>query len=194
MGSVQTVGGASAGRGKRIPANANVFAEYANDREEGQKHYPLPERAANADVKNKRGNMGTFNDKCARKGYTVVDIFLRYREIYGYPSSISRFREAVKDKPFKSKREEFITEESEKILDGLPDLIANGTLAGSFAKRARARGVTVRDVWERYNATRVPKYTFESFKVGIIHPTIPSTLRLLAEADKCLDELTNQRP
>ena len=132
--------------------------------------------------------MGAFNEKCAQRGYSVTAVYLEFYKRYGYPSHITTFRRAVKDKPNKSRREEMITETAEKMLAKLPDL-----KTGSFAKRARAKGFSVREVWERYNATREPHYTLGSFKVALSHPMCASERRILAESEKCLDELVNMR-
>ena len=180
------------GRGKRTLANADVFAELRERPGAGEQNItPLPERAANIDanIDAKEAKVGTFNDKCARKGYSVTRIFLEFRKRYGYPTHITSFRKAVKDNPEKSEREEALTVDALRLLERLPDLMKKNV---SFAQKARARGFNERQVWEHYNATRDPKYTLGSFRVALVHPTSKSERRLLSEAEKCLDEMANQ--
>lgn len=133
--------------------------------------------------------MGTFNEKCAQKGYSVTQIFLAYRKRYGYPTHITTFRKAVKDNPEKSPREEMMTANALSLLEKLPNRMKR---TSSFAQKARARGFNVREVWEHYNATREPKYTLGSFRVALVHPTSRNERRLLKEAETCLDEMANQ--
>lgn len=130
--------------------------------------------------------MSRFLEKAADKGYSGATI-CKLLNKNGVRVHVNRFRIAVNDDPDKTEREEMILRESEKILESLPAVVSN---AETFARRARERGRTLKEVWEYYTTTRPQKYAYGTFTRAVRCPATPYESKLLAEAEKCLDEMT----
>lgn len=152
---------------------------------EGSKHYLL----LGSRHFRRSGMENSFRLKCAQRGYTVTEVYWAFYTEYGYPSHINRFRVATSDKDNKSEREKQITADAERLLARMPNKLKKPG-GDTFARRVRAKGLTLKRVWEHYQATHDKKYSLTAFIRAVERPGAPYEAALLAEAERCLIEMT----
>lgn len=124
-----------------------------------------------------------------RKGYSGAEL-CRMVNRSGLRVHINDFRKAVRDDAVRSARQDMIFRTAEEILDSLP---VRECEEDDFAARARRRGETVRSVWEHYNATREKKYAYKTFMVALRRFSAPFEVKLMREAEACLDEIASRK-
>lgn len=128
-------------------------------------------------------------EEANRKGYSgsyLCDLVNRR----GIKCHINTFRQATRDRTDRTEYQERICELALKILDELPVRDLNEM---SFAGKARMAGFTVKQVWERYQATHEKKYRYDSFSIALLRNQSPFEVELMQEAKKCLEEMISER-
>lgn len=125
-------------------------------------------------------------DEARKKGYSVVEICGMFNKANGTRVHQNVFAIAVSDLPSKSRRQEWITNESWDIVKSLPE---RPDRADRFVWKAREAGFTVRQIWEHYCATREKPYAYTVFTRSLNHPAAPFEIKLRQEAEECLKEL-----
>ena len=128
-------------------------------------------------------------EEANRKGYSgsyLCELVNRR----GIKCHINTFRQAVKDRADRTEGQERIYELASSILKELPCRDLNEK---SFAGKAKMAGFTVKQVWERYQATHEKKYSYVSFSCALLRNTSPFEVELMHEAQKCLEDLIAER-
>lgn len=124
------------------------------------------------------------------KGYTQKELLNIVNAKLAMNLQDSAFMRAINDHKIRSVRDEWICEQTEKIIKELPDLAAGSQ---NFATRAHALGISVVDVYKYYAATRENPRPYNSFYKSVRDRRSPWEIAVAKEADKCLEEIAAQR-
>ena len=127
-----------------------------------------------------------FAREVQAKGYTSTALCEMVNKA-GVKCSVRELGRACADDPAnKTPKQELVYKTARQILDGLP---VNPLKRNSFNRMCRERGVSMYDVWEYYNGTRVPKYTYSAFTKAAALAVYPFEIRMMDAARECLDEM-----
>lgn len=124
-----------------------------------------------------------------RKGYSGYALcgFVNQR---GMRVHINTFRAAVKDGISRTPYQEAIYNLAKEVLDELP---AVKPKPNDISGRAREAGLTLKSVWEYYNATHDKKYGYSSFLVALRRCQTPYERELVKESGKIIEILRKEK-
>lgn len=120
------------------------------------------------------------------KGYSGQDV-CDQMNAEGFRVHINQFRLAVRDDRKLTEGEERIRATAYETLERMP---CRTDARGDFVRRVRSRSMTVKEVWRYYNTTRPHKYAYDVFRRAVARPQSAYEAAIVAEAEKCLAELS----
>lgn len=123
-----------------------------------------------------------------RKGYSGYAL-CEYVNRRGMRVHINTFRTAVKDGISRTPYQETIYNLAKEVLDELPAVKPN---PNDISGRAREAGLTVKSIWEYYNATHEKNYGYTSFLTALRRCQTPYERELVKEAGKIIEILRQE--
>lgn len=124
-----------------------------------------------------------------RKGYSGYAL-CEYVNQRGMRVHINTFRTAVKDGINRTAYQETIYNLAKEVLDELP---AVKPKPNDISGRAREAGLTIKSIWEYYNATHDKKYGYSSFLTALRRYQTPYERELVKEAGKIIEILREKK-